>query len=479
MTTPRLGAKVRALRRRKGLTQVRLAERLGISASYLNLIEHNRRPLPAPLLIKLAQQFQLDLSEFAADDDARLQADLMEVLGDQLFDKHALANAEVSELVANHPAVARALITLYEAYRGAVEQSELLASRELPTDDAERVGRPQVASEEVTDLLQRHSNHFPDLELAAGALWQRAALDLDEMQRGLVRHLEDTLGVRVRFVHAGALARAVRRYDPDRRVLEISEVLPPRSRHFQLAHMVGLLEYGEVLDRLAAAEVWSAPDSEALARVALANHFAAAVLMPYDRFLLAARSFRYDIELLGHRFRVSFEQVCHRLTTLQRPGHAGVPFHFVRIDVAGNISKKFSNTGARLARYSGLCPRWNAFGAARYGGDIRVQLSRMPDGATYFSVARSIRKGEVGYHAARAVHVVELGCPVEHAHELVYADGVDLQNLDAAVPVGVTCRLCPRTDCEQRALPSIHQRLAIDENVRGLSFYAAPMADDE
>ena len=474
---PRLGAKVRALRRRKGLTQARMAERLGISASYLNLIEHNRRPLPAPLLIKLAQQFRIDLAEFAADDDARLQADLMEVLGDQLFDKHGLTNNEVRDLVAQQPSVARALLTLYEAYRGAVEKSEMLASRQIDgTEDLP--GRPGLASEEVSDLLQRKRNHFPELEIAASAVWQRARLDLDQMQYGLVRYLEDTLGVRVRFVHAGALERAVRRYDPDRKLLEISEVLAPRSRNFQLAHVIGLLECGDLFDRLAGDEIFTAPGSEALARVALANYFAAAVLMPYDRFLLAAKSFRYDIELLGHRFRVSFEQVCHRLTTLQRPGHDGVPFHFVRIDVAGNISKKMSNSGMRFARYSGLCPKWNGFGAQRYGGDIRVQLSRMPDGATFFSIARSIRRGDIGYHAARAVHVVELGCPVEYASELVYADGIDLQNLEAAVPVGVTCRLCPRTDCEQRAVPSIHQALTVDENVRGLSFYADPTPED-
>lgn len=236
--------------------------------------------------------------------------------------------------------------------------------------------------------------------------------------------------------------------------------------------MIGLLAHSETLDRLSADPRLTTEDSRHLARVALANYFAGAVLMPYTPFLEAARSMRYDVELLGHRFRVSFEQVCHRLTTLRRAGNAGVPFHLVRTDVAGNISKKFAASGIRFARYSGLCPKWNVFDALRSAGDIRVQVSAMPGGERYFSIARTLRKGEAGYHASHAIHVIELGCPVEHAHELVYADGIDLDNAELAVPVGVTCRLCPRQRCTERAMPSVDQGLHVDENVRALAFYA-------
>jgi predicted transcriptional regulator len=209
-----------------------------------------------------------------------------------------------------------------------------------------------------------------------------------------------------------------------------------------------------------------------VARVALANYFASAVLMPYREFLEAAGSERYDIEVLGHRFRTSFEQVCHRLTTLRRPGAEGVPFHFVRIDVAGNISKRFSASGLRFARFSGACPRWNVFAAFLTPGMIRTQIAQMPDGTTYFWIARTLRKDGGGYHSPHTVFALGLGCEIRHARQLVYAEGVDLDNREAAVPVGITCRLCERMECEQRAFPPLQHALLIDENVRGASFYA-------
>jgi predicted transcriptional regulator len=205
--------------------------------------------------------------------------------------------------------------------------------------------------------------------------------------------------------------------------------------------------------------------------VALANYFAAAVAMPYQPFYEAARAERYDIELLGHRFDASFEQVCHRLTTLRRPGAEGIPFHLVRIDIAGNISKRFSGSGIRFARFSGACPRWNVHTAFLTPGMIRVQLSRMPDGTTYFCIARTLRRDR-RFHAPHAVQAIGMGCEVHHAREMVYADGIDTTNLSAAVPVGVTCRLCERMDCQQRAFPALQHRMEVDENVRGLSFYA-------
>ncbi len=194
--------------------------------------------------------------------------------------------------------------------------------------------------------------------------------------------------------------------------------------------------------------------------------------MPYAPFLKAAREERYDIDVIGRRFRVGFEQVCHRFTTLRRPGAEGVPFHMIRIDVAGNISKRFSASGIRFARFSGACPRWNVFAAFMTPGMIRIQISRMPDGAAYFCIARTIHKDSGGYHQQQPVQALGLGCRLEHARELVYSDGVDLGNGETATPVGVTCRLCERTDCEQRAFPSLRHPLEVDENVRGVSLYA-------
>jgi len=465
-----LGARVRQIRRRERLTQVQLAQRLGISPSYLNLIEHNRRSLSAPLLIKLSQVLNVELKMFSAEEDARSVAELLEVFGDPLFEGHDLTAPEIQELATANPPAARAILALYHAYRSARESADTLAMRLSEEDPASVDSR--LPSEEVSDLIQRHGNYFPELEEGAEGVWRVAGLGSDDLYSGLVRHLDEDQSVEVKIAKAGEMEGALRRYEPGLRRLTLSEVLRRGSRNFQLAYQLGLLTQGRSLDQLAADPRLTTPESRALARVALANYFAAAVLMPYQAFAAAARTERYDVDLLGHRFRTSFEQVCHRLTTLRRPGSEGIPFHFLRIDIAGNISKRFSASGVRFARFSGACPRWNVFAAFLTPGRIRIQLSRMPDATAYFSIARTRRKESGGYHAPQTHQALELGCEVRYARDLVYAEGMDLQNLAAAVPVGVTCRLCERMDCEQRAFPPMQHPLQVQENVRGISFYA-------
>jgi hypothetical protein len=445
---------------------------MGISPSYLNLIESNRRPLSAALLIKLAAQLGVDLSAFATDEDQRTQSELLEVFADPLFEGHELTSVDVREVATSSPTAARAVLALYRAYRAARESSASLASRVVAQGEGAAVDVAQLPSEEVNDFIQARMNHFPELEEGAEELWKRAKLDGEDLYSGLVRHLEKVHGVQVRIARGGVERGVVRRFDETRKILTLSELLPTRSRTFQLAHQIALLTQTSVLDRLIAGDPRLTSDaSRALARVGLASYFAGAVLMPYEPFLRAAREERYDIDVVGRRFRVGFEQVCHRLTTLRRPGAEGVPFHMIRIDVAGNISKRFSASGIRFARFSGACPRWNIFRALMTPGMIRIQLSRMPDGAQYFCIARSVHKDSGGYHTQQPVQVIGLGCQVSYARELVYADGVDISNQEMYTPVGVTCRLCERPDCEQRAFPSLQHPLEVDENVRGVSLY--------
>ncbi len=265
---------------------------------------------------------------------------------------------------------------------------------------------------------------------------------------------------------------AVRRYDPVRKELLLSEILRRGSRNFQLATQVGLLSCGDLIARTAVGSELGSDESRALARSALASYFAAAVVMPYGDFLRETDEVRYDVELLGHRFRVGWEQVCHRLTTLRRPGSEGVRFHLVRVDIAGNISKKFSATSVRFPRFSGLCPLWNVHAAFLQPGRIRVQLSRLPDGSALFSVARTVQRHAGDYHQPTVLYAVGIGCDVGEARRLVYADGVDLTQLEAAVPIGITCRICERSNCQARAFPSLQFPLRFDENVRGISFFA-------
>ncbi|HJW92592.1 MAG TPA: short-chain fatty acyl-CoA regulator family protein [Thermoanaerobaculia bacterium] len=475
--TARLGTKVRSLRRKEGLSQTDLAARLDISPSYLNLIEHNQRPLPAHLLLRVAQTFKVDLATFADDSQARLAADLQEVFGDPLFEDHALTTNDLREMAENS-AASRAVIALYHAYRAQTDSVRALAAKVYDGRDFQGVNPAHLPSEEVNDVVQHNMNYFPELEAAAEDVARRARLDRADLYGSMISYLRSQHGINVRLTPVGRDRVTVRRYEPEQRVLSLSEVLPPWSRHFQLAHQIGLLDAAAVIDAVIARSQshLTTPDSVKLCRIALANSFAAAFLMPYDDFLRFAQDVRYDIELLQHHYTASWEQVCHRLTTMRKPGASGVPFHFVRVDIAGNISKRFSGTGIRFARFSGSCPRWDVHAAFLTPGRVRTQLSKMPDGTAYFCVARTIRKS-FGYASGDALMAVGIGCPVNDARKIVYADGYDLDNLDAAVPIGTTCRLCERMDCDQRAFPPLQHGIVVDENIRGRSFYS-PSVDD-
>lgn len=470
---PPLGRKIRAVRSRERLTQSAMAKRLGISPSYLNLIENDRRPVTAALLVRLAHEFGLDIGALAAGGDPGLDADLMEVFGDPLFDETPVTPRDVRELVAASPELARAIVKLHGAWRHARASAETLAESVLDREDLSRFDRTRVSSEQVSDLLERHRNHFPELEEAAERVWRDGRLDEHDLFASLTGYLHRAHGITVDVRTVGEMGAALRRFDPTRKLLLLSEGLRRGSRNFQLAQQIGLVAAAPALDHYAADPQLASDEARALARVALASYFAAAVLMPYAPFLRAAEQERYDVDLLGHRFRATWEQICHRLTTLRRPGAEGVPFYMVRVDLGGNISKKLGGTETiRFPRFGGLCPLWNVHAAFLQPGQVRTQLSRFPDGRVMFSVARTVRRQYGGFHAPATLHAISIGCPIDFAPRLVYADGVDLGAEHVGVPVGTTCRLCPRLDCQARAFPPIQTPLRVDENVRGVSFYA-------
>lgn len=472
-TESTLGSKIRALRRQQHLTQTELARRLGISPSYLNLLEHNRRPVPGDLLVRLADILPVELRALSAAQDSRIVSDLTEAFGDPLFGESPLSVSEVRELGVAYPNAARGMLQLYGAYRALRETvQDLTDDPGWPGADPAAPHRSTFPSDEVSDLIQRHLNYFPALEAGADALSDQMGDRGDALFDRLSTYLRETRGVEVRIGLASAMRSALRRYDADRGVVFLSEVLRRGSRNFQLAHQVCLLTQATALNTIADDPLLTSDESRALCRVALANYFASAVLMPYNPFLQAARSERYDVELLGHRFRASFEQTCQRLTTLRRPGAEGVPFHMLRIDVAGNVSKRFSASGFRFARFSGGCPRWNVFNAFQSPGTIRAQVSQFPDGSAFFEIARTVHKQSGGYQGSHTRFAIALGCDVVHARELVYADALNLERAESRVPVGLTCRLCDRGDCDQRAHPNVQHKLRVNENVRGVAFYA-------
>jgi predicted transcriptional regulator len=422
------------------------------------------------VLLRLVEKFHVELKEFTADTDQRLSLALMEAFSDPVFSGAEVKASDVQELVATLPAVGRAVLDVYEAYRRNIPADAASAG-----DDSADAPAIMIPSEEVSEFIQTRLNYFPALEDAAERLWADNGLASHNLQQGLVDLLRQRHSVTVEIRHADEMAGRSRHYDQLARRLEISEMLAPASRLFQIAHQIGYLTCHDVLDGIVGEGSFATEEARLLTRAALANYFAAAVLMPYRLFRDTARTVRYDIEILKNRFGVSFEQVCHRLTTLRRPGAEGVPFHFIRVDIAGNISKRFSASGIHIARFGAACPRWNVYDAFGTPGMVRVQISRMPDGGTFFCIARTSGRSSTfttgGLPHRIGQRAIGLGCSVRHAGELVYADGLNLNDPQLITPIGVSCRTCPRTDCAERAMPSLHQKLHIDENVRGPSTY--------
>lgn len=457
-----IGGRIKRLRRQKKVSQADLAQALGISASYLNLIEHNRRKVTVSLLFSLAGQLGVEPGELVDSDEGRLVGDLMEAFGDDLFADSDITNLEIRDLAQSNPAAARAVLRLYDRYR-------LLGSAGAQKVDA---AEPpfHMATDAISDFLQESANHFPALEAAAERI--RSDIDNfgDSFESGLKAYLFNVFGQEVRL--ASLPHGIARQRDPSGRAILISDLLPSETAQFLLAHHLGELAAGAEIEAIIDASNLSEGDAPALARNVLAAYFAGALIMPYEPFLKACRDHRYDIERIGRRFAASFEQVCHRMTTLQRKGAQGIPLHLVRTDIAGNISKRFSLSGIHIPRHSGACPRWNVYEAFMAPERIHVQVSQMPDGQRYFCIARTITKGGYRYNAPKSYLSIGLGCSAHHARDMVYADGIDVFGEGQAVPVGTGCRSCPRMECGQRAHPPADHRFSLDGTSRPESFYA-------
>jgi hypothetical protein len=458
-----IGGRIKRLRRQRKLGQADLAQALGISASYLNLIEHNRRKVTVPLLFSIAGHFGVEPGELVDSDEGRLVGDLMEAFGDDLFADSDVTNLEIRDLAHANPAAARAILKLYDRYR--------LVAKAGPAPQASDEAEPfHLATDAISDFLQESANHFPSLEDAAERI--RADIDHsgDNFDYGLRTYLFNVFGVEVQL--ASLPHGIARQLDPRRNHLLVSDILPAESALFLVAHQLGQLAAGGEIDAIIADSSLPEGDAPALARNVLSAYFAAALIMPYAPFLRACRDYRYDIERIGRRFGASFEQVCHRMTTLQRKGASGIPLHLVRTDIAGNISKRFSLSGIHIPRHSGACPRWNIYSAFLAPERINIQLSQMPDGQRYFCIARTIAKGDHRYNAPRRYMSIGLGCSIHHARDMVYSDGMDLSGDSQIVPVGVGCRICPRLECGQRAHPPADHRFRFDDSVRPESLYA-------
>jgi XRE family transcriptional regulator, fatty acid utilization regulator len=446
-----LGPRLRMLRRELGINQTQMAEELGVSPSYLNHLERNQRPLTAQMLLRLANTYDIDVRDFVSGSGEEAVSSLNEMLADPLVRDIGIPRHEMLEVAESYPGMVEAITRFYRAVADFRRQPGLLQQM----DEAGPVG--SVPLDWLRDHINRRRNHIPELDEAAEALAAGLGDDPADLYRDLRERLQKE-GVTVRIVPEEILAGAVRHYDFHRRRLMLSERLPASSRLFALGYQLLLFEFGSLLSDLIARAAPPDEETRKLLKVALANYAASAVVMPYGRFLETAERSGYDLHLLEARFGASFEQVAHRLTTLGRPNARGVPFFMLKVDVAGNISKRFSGEAFPFARLGGTCPRWNIHEAFQHPGKIVTQIVETTDGRRYFTLSRTtLREASP---EARSMAAIGLGCELKHASRLLAAEGLDPES--SATAIGPTCTLCERVACPDRALPPVTRSLEIE-----------------
>jgi hypothetical protein len=461
------GDRLRGLREQHGKTQVALAQALDISPGYLSQVEADQRPVTRRLLIQLSRLFGVQTEYFAGDDDLRMASELRETASDPMFGE-AVSSNEAEAVVRAAPHVAKRFLDLYRAYL-ALEEEHRSVLTNIVHDGSS--GASRFPYDEVRDWVQSKRNHFDPLDKAAEQLVEKRHFRFENRGEDLVKYLRDVYRIKVHHAGEGLNNGMIWRLDRPARSLFLSGEAPAESRIFWIAHVIGLLEQADTIDRLIRQAKLSNDEARALARVGLANYFAGALVMPYEAFLDSARSLRYDIERLQGRFGTSFEQVCHRLSTLQRRTSPGIPFYFLKIDIAGNVLKRSSATRFQFARFGGPCPLWNVHQAFAQPGQILVQLAATPEGTTYLCVARTVSFSTGSYLSRPRAVAVGLGCEIGYAGQIVYSKGIDLGATEAADQIGPGCRACERTDCRHRALPPIGRALDVGTAERGVVPY--------
>jgi predicted transcriptional regulator/transcriptional regulator with XRE-family HTH domain len=456
-----LGARMKRLRRDRGLQQTAMAAQLGISPSYLNHLERNQRPVTAAILLRLAERFEVDIRSFASDGGEQGSAEqLAEVFADPMFADLQIGRQEIVELSDNSPGIAEGLTRLYTALR-----ERRAAPAAFGEGDERALFTPETW---VRDYIQSRSNHFPELEEGAETLGG-ALGDPLSVAEPLRRRLKEAYGVSVTVVSPEELEAASQVYDPQRRLLMLSSLLRPENKTFGIAYQLSLLEFHPIIARLLDAARPPDEGTRHLLHMSFANYAAGAIMMPYGTFLAAAERYRYSIDRLTAEFGANVEQVAHRFTTLGRQGARGIPFFMLRIDPAGNVSKRYAGERFPFSRFGGTCPRWNLHAAFQAAGQAVTQLIETPDGHRYFTIARTIDR-PIRTELSGGLLAIGLGCSIEHAQKLHCATGIDLERAPVT-PVGPACSICPRLDCAYRATPPAGATLAVHEHRKTISPY--------
>ncbi|MEL6279085.1 MAG: short-chain fatty acyl-CoA regulator family protein [Pseudomonadota bacterium] len=471
-----IGPQLRKLRREHKQTQAEMAKALGVSAGYVNLLENNQRTLSVQVLMALSDAFGVDWRDLIDDESSATRlTELRAALQDPIFGDAPPDLQELRAALDHAPQLVGHFLQLYRSHRTAL--NKILQQGDL--NNAAAAGAKQTSNNLLTtspeaiihDFFRNHRNHFARLETAAEAMRLEEPFDFDDAYAAMKSRLRRKHGATVRIAPTDEMGDAIRIYDRDKGELTLSAALDNRNRVFQLVHVVCLLEQEELLESITADSDIKSETGRARCHVELANYFAAAVLMPYELFIETAERTRYDVDMIASIFGVSFEQVCHRLTTMQRDGRTGVPFFFLRVDKAGNVTKRFNATTFQLAEYGGSCPVWNIHTSFRTPGVVVPQFVELPDGERFFTISRTTDRPVFSKDTQDRRLAIALGCELRQAHRIAYAAPFNVDDESLFSPIGINCHLCPRKACSQRAHQPLFIDLPIDTTRRGNTRY--------
>ena len=465
----KIGPKIKAFRRQLGLQANKFAERLGISPSYLNLIEAGKRKIDGNLLIKISKELRIDLSDLTSKKDLNLENDISDLLDDQLFEDLDILGPEVKDLVSSNPKIAKALIKLGDNYKQ--KDHEIVNKVENISGKIIDNRKTSFPGEVISDFLQENKNYFPKLEEFANNIFKKVQKNNRTRYIALCDFLKKEFSITVKDIIPEETKPFSKVYNKKNKELLLSDYNSLETKKLHAAAQIAQEGAIDIIEDYLSKFKFPSNESKRLTQIALLNYCGAAILMPYNLFHLECKKLKYDLQLLQNTFATSFEQVAHRVTCLQDPKLPGIPFHFLRVDMAGNISKRFSLSGIEIPRYGGACPRWNVYSAFTRPGVIQAAVSKMTNGEKYVCIAKTVEKGVGRYGQSKSILSIGLGCEAKYAKEFVYTENLDISDKKTEIPIGVSCRTCDRLDCSQRAFPPLHKKFDVDINTRGVSVY--------
>jgi len=467
----KIGPKIKAFRRQLGIQANKLAEQLNISPSYLNLIEGGKRKIDGDLLLKVCQELKIELSDLTSKSDLNLANNISELLDDKLFEDLDILGPEVQDLVNTNPKIARALIKLGDNFKQ--KDHEMINKVENLSGKIIDSRKTSFPGEVISDFLQENKNYFPKLEEFANTVFDKVQKNNRTRYIALCDFLKTEYSIIVKDIIPEEGKPFSKIYNKNKKELLLSDFnsLETKKLHAaaQIAQEGSMNKINEYLSKF----TFPSEESKKLTQIALLNYCGAAILMPYKLFHTECKRLKYDLELLQNTFATSFEQVAHRVTCLQDPKLPGIPFHMLRVDVAGNISKRFSLSGIEIPRYGGACPRWNVYSAFTRPGVIQAAVSKMANGEKYVCIARTVEKGIGKFGQSKSILSIGLGCEAKYAKDFVYTESMNINDKTTEIPIGVSCRTCDRLDCSQRAFPPLHKKFDVDINARGVSVYVS------